>query len=267
MAPPVWWSQIVKQQLVVVKHYLAASYIRHMSETENTLEGSSAQRLVREILGYLRRHNLDPGDRLPSERVLAEKMGVGRNALREALVILSTLRVLESRPNSGIYVRRASDESSIETLAMLADIGEIPSTVEIRESIEVRTILELESVKLACERRDDQDLERLEALVRATDTLISKGGNIHLLDTEFHLALAMASHNSVLVRTLNSFYLFSAARRRALFDDLKRGKVSAREHRNLLAAVRERDVEQARAAIGKHISRGRDYWTQVLGDE
>ncbi|MDP3138729.1 MAG: FCD domain-containing protein, partial [Burkholderiaceae bacterium] len=173
---------------------------------------------------------------------------------------------LEARPNSGIYLRRASDESSIDTLAMLAELGEIPSPIDIRESIEVRTILELEGVKLACERRTEADLARLSELVQMSDQMIARGENFHELDTAFHLALATASHNSVLVRVLNSFYLFSAGRRRALFDNMKRGKVSTKEHRALLAAVQARNVKLAQTLISAHIQRGIDYWTQMLGD-
>ena len=82
-----------------------------------TVGEHTSNHIVRSILGYLQERSLQPGDRLPSERALADKLGVGRNALREALATLTTLRVVEARPNSGIYLRRVSTESSFETLA------------------------------------------------------------------------------------------------------------------------------------------------------
>lgn len=226
---------------------------------------NGASHTVKSIMGWLRERRLQPGDRLPSERDLAEKLGVGRNAVREALATLGTLRVLEMRPNSGIYLRRLSTDSSFETLVLLAEFGETPSAREIAESMEVRAPLELLAVRLACERRTDEDLARLsDVLVRTTERLDS-GGNIAELDTEFHLALVGAAHNGVLVRMLNAFYLLTAARRRAWFANPAQGRSAALDHRELLAAIQARDATTAHGLIERHMERARVYWREVLG--
>lgn len=228
-------------------------------------QASGTTQTVKSIMAWLQGRSLQPGDRLPSERDLAEKLGVGRNAVREALATLVTLRVVESRPNSGIYLRRLSTDSSFETLVLLAEIGETPSADDIVESMEVRSSLELLGVRLACERRTDDDLARLQAVLAQTAERLAEGGNIAELDTEFHLALIGASHNRVLVRMLNSFYLLTAARRRAWFANPEQGRSAAQDHRELVAAVRDRDAAAACGLIERHMERARVYWREILG--
>ena len=225
----------------------------------------TSNHIVRSILAYLQERRLQPGDRLPSERALAEKLDVGRNALREALATLTTLRVVEARPNSGNYLRRVSTESSFETIAFLADSGANPTPTEIAETTEVRAALEQVAVKLACTRRDEGDLQALREIIDHTELELRAGANIAEHDTEFHLALVGASHNSVLVRVLNSFYRMSAQRRLAWFASREQGRASARDHKKMLDAIERRDIDLAQDLIRKHMDRARAYWKEVLG--
>jgi DNA-binding FadR family transcriptional regulator len=228
-------------------------------------EWDSGRGLVKRLLDYVRERGLEPGERLPAERVLAEKLGIGRNALREALATLSSLRVLESRPNSGVYLRRLGVEASFETLVLLSEIGGAPTPTEVVESMEVRLALERQAITLACARRTQEDLAALDRILAETDRLLSGGGNIVDLDQDFHLALVEASHNSVLVRVLNSFYCLTHPRRRVFFADGRRGVASARSHRRIVAAVRKRDASQGVALIERHLGNARVYWREVLG--
>ncbi|MFO1218733.1 MAG: FadR/GntR family transcriptional regulator [Burkholderiaceae bacterium] len=223
--------------------------------------------VVRAILAYLQERRLQPGDRLPGERALAQQLGVGRNAVREAVAALVTLRIVETRPNSGIYLKRLSSESSFETLVVLADLGEHPDNVQIAQSTEVRSALETLAARLACERADDADLARLDAVLAQTEATLARGGNIVDDDTAFHMAFGESTHNSVLVRVLNAFYRLTAARRRAWFGNPTQGRASATEHRRIVAALRARDAERAQALISRHMSRALAYWQQVLGDQ
>lgn len=229
-------------------------------ESVHTRESGSAA-VIAGIIHYLKERRLQPGDRLPSERDLAERLGAGRNAVREALATLVTLRMVESRPNSGIYLRHVERESSFEALVMLADMGATPTPSVVAETMEVRAHLEALSVRLACQRREDADLQRLEKILDETDSVLSENGNMAKMDTEFHIALVDATHNSVLVRVLNAFYRFTAKRRDLFFSDLAQARASAKDHRKLLALVREREEEKAVALILKHMNRARNYWS------
>jgi GntR family transcriptional repressor for pyruvate dehydrogenase complex len=219
----------------------------------NLYDPSTARsELVGRMLAFFKERGYENGERLPSERALAERFGVGRNALREALSTLSTLRVIEARPNSGIYLRRMSTDSSFETMVLLVEMGAPPSEQEVHDTLEVRWPLEMRAVQLACERRTEADLDALSAVIAQTKAVLASKGNIYALDTAFHIALVRSSRNEVLVRVLNSFYRLSEGRRSALFADPKRGAESARQHERLFRAHSER------AAI---------YWREILGSK
>lgn len=216
------------------------------------------------ILSYLQDRRLQPGDRLPSERDLAERLGVGRNALREALATLAALRIVESRPNSGIYLRHVAREGSFEALILLTELGGSPTAIEVAETMEVRAHLETLAVGLACKRRTDEDLERMADVLSRTQEVLAHGGNIASADTDFHVALVGATHNSVLVRVLNAFYRFTGQRRELMFEDLSQAEASLSEHRRLLEHVAARDSAKGQLLILRHMDRARSYWSTVL---
>ncbi|MGA2550267.1 MAG: FadR/GntR family transcriptional regulator [Burkholderiaceae bacterium] len=237
-----------------------------MDQSHPNLHDATARSdLVGRMLTFFRERGYETGERLPSERALAERFGVGRNALREALSTLSALRVIESRPNSGIYLRRMSTDSSFETMVLLVEMGEPPSQQELEDTLEVRRPLELCAVQLACERRTETDLENMWSVITTTEAILANKGNIHAQDTAFHIALVKGSHNDVLVRVLNSFYRLSESRRLALFADPKRGAESARQHEKLYEAVKTRDVIKATSLMEAHIHRATIYWSEILG--
>ncbi|WP_234195785.1 FadR/GntR family transcriptional regulator [Pseudacidovorax sp. NFM-22] len=228
--------------------------------------GGQIGTVISGVLAYLRERRLQPGDRLPSERDLAESLAVGRNAVREALAILGTLRVVDCRPNSGVYLRHMGRDSSFEALVMLADMGATPTPTEVAETMEVRAHLELLAAGLACKRRTEDDLQRMEGILARTRAILAGGGNIAEADSEFHLALVEATHNSVLVRVLNAFYRFTALRREALFHNLAQGQASEQDHRQMLTHLRARSAPEAQALILRHMQRARRYWTDRLAD-
>lgn len=236
-----------------------------MSTAIATREFTAGNRaLIKRVVDFARDQHFAPGDRLPAERALAEKLGVSRNALREALATLETLRVVEARPNSGVFLRRSATESSFEAIVLLAELGSEPSATEVRESIEVRAPLERQAITLACGRRTEADLAALGAILRDTRALLAAGGNIADCDQAFHLALANASHNSVLARMLNAFYCLSLPRRRRYFIDPARGAASDRGHRKIVAALEARDVKTASALIDRHLGNAQVYWKEAL---
>ncbi|WP_147426111.1 FadR/GntR family transcriptional regulator [Teichococcus wenyumeiae] len=226
--------------------------------------GEERSGLIGRLLPFIAHHRLNAGDRLPSERELAERFSVGRGAVREALAVLETLRIIERRPNSGIYLRSVERQSSIEAIVLQAELG-IPLTeAEVREVVELRRILEMQAVRLAAERRKPEDIQRLDEILDRTDGVIAARGNPADEDAAFHLAMVEATGNHVFLRVVNAFYLMSRSRRRAYFADGNRAPLSQRQHRAMRNAVAAGDPDAAEAAMGGHLRGVESYWMELL---
>ena len=224
----------------------------------------SGRAVIARVVGFMADRRLQPGDRLPSERELADRFGVGRNAVREALATLTSLRVVESRPQSGVYVRELRAQSSFEALVLLSSLGFPPTEAEIAQTMEVRASLERTAIELACARREDGDLGQLERILDETATVLAAGGNIVEQDQAFHLALVAAAHNDILVRVLNAFYELTLPRRRRFFAIAKRGQVSHRQHCKIVDAIRARATRKGVALMQRHMETARFYWREEL---
>lgn len=236
-----------------------------MSTAVAATDADGDKALVRRLLEFLKERRFEAGERLPAERTLAARFGVGRNALREALSALISLRVVEARANSGIYLRHFASESSFDTMVLLSEMGEPPSAQEILETIEVRRPLEREACRLACARSTPADIAAMRRILAEIDAVVAARGNIADLDQAFHVALVEATHNSVLVRVLNSFYCLSLARRRVFFSDIKRGRTYAAAHEKIVEAIEQRDAARADRLMSKHLDNARASWGVILG--
>ena len=230
------------------------------------MDDTGTKPIVVRLMEWVEERRLQSGDRLPSERELAERFGCGRNAVREAIAMLTSLRIVESRPQSGIYLREFRRQASFEALVMLAQMGRPPTASEILETMEVRATLERTAIELACARRDDKDLAALDRILLETEAIIGEKGNIVDADNAFHLTLVSAAHNVILVRVLNAFYELTLARRRLYFARLQRAKTSHRQHKQIVEAVRARDVARGIKLIHDHIAGARSYWRLELSD-
>jgi DNA-binding FadR family transcriptional regulator len=224
------------------------------------MDDTSRKPLVARLVAFIADRRLQPGDRIPSERELAERLGVGRNAVREAIARLTSLRVVESRRKSGVYLREIWRQSSFEAMVMLSGLGREPTWAELSETMEVRAVLEHTAIELACARRDDQDLVALNRILEETERVISEKGNIADQDQAFHLALVSATHNKILVCVLNAFYELTLPRRRLCFTRLQRAHIQHRQHKEIVAAVTARDPARGIKLIYDHIALLGSYW-------
>jgi len=165
------------------------------------------------ILPFIRAHGYMPGERIPSERELAARFGVSRGILRETLAALEAVRVIQRRPQSGIYLRDVAREASLDLLVLECDLGMPVSSADVKDLNEFRSMLELQSAGLACARRTDQDLARLDEILAMSRTRRAVGQSLSEQDAQFHIALCAASGNKLLQRDADSFWLASRARR------------------------------------------------------
>lgn len=221
------------------------------------------KRIVKETLAMIDFHRLRPGDRLPSERDLAERLGVGRGAVREALTVLETVRLVERRRSAGFFLREAASES-LEALVLCADFGLPLSEAQVRNAVEMRRILELQAVRLACERRDEDDLARMSNLLQQSEEALAEGRSMAAQDAQFHLAIVAATQNDTFSRVVNSFFLMSRARREVYFQDAGQGRRSHAQHRALFQAIERQDAKAAVSLLEKHLQGVEAFWLSTL---
>lgn len=197
-----------------------------------------------------------PGDRLPSERALAEGLGVSRVTVREALRVLQGERLLiTKRGNGGTVVaptvlRAGDDPDGVDYGRRLDDV------------FELRLAVESMAARLAAERGRPEDLDALDACQRA----LQSSTDVHTFrraDSEFHLAVARMSGNSMLSQVIEDA-------RAAAFSRLDRQdfavlhETSIRGHATVIEAIRDRDGDAAAAAMVAHLEVARDEVTAVL---
>lgn len=219
------------------------------------------------LLQLIRERGFQPGDKLPSERDLAAEFGMSRGAVREALIRLDTLRIVESRPKSGIYLQPYGAERSIEAMVLFAETNTPLSAAEVAQSVELRSVLESEALRLACLRRTDEDLARLRQLLTESEAAIASGASLADLDAEFHKAIVAATHNDVLLRFINVFYLMSRKRRQVYFDARAQGQRSHAQHVQLYRAIEAQDAEAGAQILRRHLKGVDAYFRMFFADD
>jgi GntR family transcriptional regulator, transcriptional repressor for pyruvate dehydrogenase complex len=221
---------------------------------------------TRKVLRLIHERGFKPGDKLPSERALSALFGMSRGALREALIRLDTLRIIDCRPKSGIFLRAVSAERSIEAMVLFAETDTPLTAEEVAQSVELRRILELEALRMACQRRTDVDLEKLAGILEKSEQLLKKGQSLAKIDPEFHMTIVAATQNDVFLRFINVFYLMSRKRREIYFANPGQNLRSHAQHKQLYKAILERDPEKGERILRNHLKGVDAYFRMFFSD-
>ncbi|HEX6799995.1 MAG TPA: FCD domain-containing protein [Ktedonobacterales bacterium] len=190
------------------------------------------------------------GDTLPPERELAERFGVSRATVREALRVLPLWGLVEARQGGGNYVSLPSLEHIVAPLVSVIEHTRAPQD----ELLDARFDFEPGVCWLAAQRRTAADLAAIEAIIARQTERVEQGELAVEEDSAFHLALAEATHNRViprLIQTINDLLLESRLRSLRTPDRPRR---SLEGHLRILAALRASDAEAARQAMRDHIT-------------
>lgn len=199
---------------------------------------------------------LHPGDRLPPEKELGDRLGVSRSSLREAVKALEVIRVLDVRQGDGTYVTSLEPRLLLEALSFVVDLHTDRSVLEV---FGVRRILEPAATGMAATRLSDAELDGLGDLVDVADA----DGPIEDLvahDLSFHRRIVEGAGNEYLTHLVDS--LQSGTQRARIWRGLTQQGAAERtvaEHRGILAALRRRDAELAAALALAHIA-GIEQW-------
>jgi GntR family transcriptional regulator, transcriptional repressor for pyruvate dehydrogenase complex len=205
------------------------------------------------IISQIQEGRYRAGDRLPTERELAEQLGVGRTSVREGLRFLEKLGVLEIRQGMGTVVRSLSLGEVFEHLVPVQTIIELPDR-DVRDIMHVRRVLEAESAQLAAQHATDRQLGRLEELLHGMAASLEKPRDYLEMDLEFHVVVAEAASNPVLAQLVNLIRDIYTRYFEIVLRDPEMNKTSLGFHRRLYAALRDHDADAARQHILAHLS-------------
>ena len=232
-------------------------------------EAQVADGVIERIERLITHGVLKVGEPLPSERNLSEKLGVSRTALREALGRLRGMGIIATEHGKGSYVTRLSRD--VDTSPLLHLFGTQPRTLY--DLMEVRAVMESEASRLAALRATQADLimirRRFEDMQVADQTLSLKEHAKR--DHAFHRAINEASHNPILVHTLESLEelmlcsVFASVNNLYHRPALK--KIIDRQHQRLFAAIEAHDPQLAARVSREHIEGLKDMFMEIEQDE
>jgi len=192
---------------------------------------------------------LQPGDKLPSERELAELLRVSRSSIRDAIRSLELMGMVEPRQGAGTIVREISSESLVNPLANALKRKE----ELIGELLDFRLMLEPQLAARAATRVSPEEISELEEILDRQEEKLRGGESTIAEDSEFHYSIAMASGNSVVLKVLDTLMdLLRDSRERSLQVEGRQQK-SLAGHRRILAAIKRHDSDGAKAAMRRHI--------------
>jgi len=192
---------------------------------------------------------LKPGDKLPSERELAESLRVSRSSIRDAIRGLELMGLVEPRQGTGTIVREVSVETVINPFAdALKRRQELVS-----ELLDFRKMLEPPLAARAATHAAPEEISEMEEILQRQEQKQKQGDAAIAEDTEFHYSVALASGNSVVLKVLDVLMdLLRDTRQRSLQVE-GRAQKSLAGHRRILAAIKRHDAEAAKSAMRRHI--------------
>jgi GntR family transcriptional repressor for pyruvate dehydrogenase complex len=219
-----------------------------------SLSGTLTDRVCGALIDLIGGDDFPPGSRLPSEIKMADRFGVSRTVIREAVSRLKSEGLVESRQGSGVFVRERNMDSPFRI-----DPNILESIHSVLQVVELRQVLEGEIAALAAERRSSEQLAAISEALKQIDADVSAGGDGVDADIAFHRSIAEATGNPhflALIQFLFNFLRSATQTTRGI--EAKRAALTRQvkdEHQKIIEALTRQDPEAARAAARLHMDR------------
>ncbi|MDP6692601.1 MAG: FadR/GntR family transcriptional regulator [Alphaproteobacteria bacterium] len=209
--------------------------------------------IVAQIRDLITNGTLKPGDRLPSERDLCKRFGVGRTSVREALKPLITMGLLEGRVGSGTFV--AGESGQFQKPLAWGLLGGLSGQDDL---VETRHMLETNAAYWAALRAAPENLAAIQETIDGMAAHLQQPDRFQDFDANFHFEIARATQNKILFRLINVIrgqIQTWIGERLALSPDRAEAlaRISLSQHEEILAAIKSGDGEKARGAMDHHI--------------
>jgi GntR family transcriptional repressor for pyruvate dehydrogenase complex len=205
--------------------------------------------------------HLKPGDKLPAESELAQKLGVARNSVREAIKMLSSIGVVEIKRGIGTFIAKSMSDSMVNPLIL----GLVLEQEASKEIIEVRLLLDTGIAELAIQKATNEEIDALDQsnqrLKEAAEKNPRDPHELRDLDLSFHETLLGITKNPLLYKLSKAIYtLFLASIEKSVQADPLR---AFRNHQMIIDAIRKRDAELVRKMTSESLA----FWMQSIEPE
>ena len=223
-------------------------------------ESLSAQ-IIKSLTEYFFSGSLLAGSKLPSERQLAETLGVSRSAVRDAIQSLGLLGIVDLRHGDGTYLR----DTGSELLPRVIEWGLFLGERRLMDLIEARQQIEVSLAGLAARRRTDEDVAALRVLLERMDHASDRVDFVDI-DITFHAAIATVARNSVLADVLSNITSLIRVWMSRSIEAAGETATSNEEHRRVLEAIAEGNARGAQSAMRAHMRHAEQRLRRTLGD-
>lgn len=215
------------------------------------------QKAYRNVIDYFKKKiiegELRPGEKLPPEREIAERLNVSRNSVREAIRIMDMTGVISSQQGSGNYITCEFQKSLAETMTMMFAMDQI----NYRQISQIRQALECLALSLAIEHASEEQIKAMEALVKELDKSMDDEKNA-MLDKKIHFTLAQASGNILVLDFLEAcsgvIDAFIHDMREEILRTEERKNLLNEYHKKLVEALKEKDEKKGIDALEHHFA-------------
>lgn len=212
------------------------------------------EEIIEQIKALIIEGTLQPGDKLPSERELSERFNVSRASVREAFSALEMMGVIVIRPGEGSFVRQVSVEGMLEPLNFFLQV----EFDDIMQLLEVRKIMEVETVGLAAVRATPQDIQAMQAALNDMVKAKNSGDIGDAADAAFHYAIIHAANNPVLNTIMNAISEIMTktyrASRQKLYLVPNMPETLYKNHYGIYEAVVAKDAKLAMKRMREHLA-------------
>jgi GntR family transcriptional repressor for pyruvate dehydrogenase complex len=226
---------------------------------------SVSDAIVDQIISLIARSLLKSGDRLPSERELGKRFGVGRTSVREALRSLTTMGIVDGRVGEGTFVA-----DNRQHLGRTLQWGMLLDSHDVENLIETRLMLESNTAFWAATRATEEDLATITAHLTGMEDNVFESEQFLEYDLRFHLEIASATQNPILQRLVSTTrgylqeWIKGSLKTPSAGGVADRAQLSVEQHRVILTALAARQADVARDAMGAHIlSSSKDLQAQI----
>jgi len=213
------------------------------------------EQIAEQIEKLILNGELRSGDRLPTERELAEQFQASRTAVREAMKTLAQKGLVDMRPGRGTIVIDGTSKAMRHSLGLMMRVGQAGSSTNL---VEVREILEPEIAALAAMRAGEEDITAMQESVLLMDASLDDADAYITADNNFHQALAKGTQNVLILALVDSIVYLLSEQRKQIFSvkgGPERGQI---HHKRILEAVMNHGPEAARTAMYAHLQQVRE---------